>query len=141
MQPERIRNEVANADVWLPATMVRQALLRCGSFTPMMLDAVERRAAAGTGNDIRMQRLATFDVFYLAQQLDERLFKPLVRLIEFVDPEQDDERLLPAPLLWASPADHGLPRAGTLVQNSDRSRIVTRDSRSCDLRHWFAGRV
>lgn len=94
MEPEQIRNQIANAGAWLPSTTVRQALRHRESVTPMLLEAVERRMAAGNGNDIITQRLATFGVFYLAQYQDQRIFEPLIRLIDTVDPQNEDEWLL-----------------------------------------------
>src|SRR5664279_6718 len=93
MTPEEILHHITEAGAWLPITVVRQAFGQHEALAPSFLDAVQLRAAANHGQDIRAQRLAAFGVFFLAQRRDRRLFEPLIRLFETADHEHQDEWL------------------------------------------------
>ncbi len=93
MEADRICGQIENAGAWLPLTVVRQAFAQKDALTPLLFDAVRDRAAAGASLDIRRQRLAAFGLFFLAQHRDRRMFEPIVRLLETVDPAEQDEWL------------------------------------------------
>jgi hypothetical protein len=93
MKPEEILHRISEAGAWLPITVAREAFGRHDALAPSLLDAVQQRAAAKHGQDIRAHRLAAFGVFSLAQHRDDRLLDSLICLFETSDPEQQDEWL------------------------------------------------
>jgi len=93
MEAKQIINEIELAGASFPLTTMRQAFGQNESLTPVLLDAVQKRAAAKNSSDIRLQRVATFGLFFLAQHRDRRLLQPMVQLLESVDPWEQDEWL------------------------------------------------
>ncbi len=100
MRTEEIIDHIGEAGSWLPLLAVRSAFTNRESLSPILLQAVEQRAAAKDGRDIRNHRLATFGVFFLAQIRDRQLFAPLIQLFESTNPEDEDEWLFSARLFF-----------------------------------------
>jgi hypothetical protein len=93
MEQSEILNGIGLAGSWLPKTLVRQALEQREGLMPIFLEVVQARACATSPLEVRHSRLATFGVFFLAQYRDRRLFDPLLRLFEKLDPYEQDEWL------------------------------------------------
>ncbi len=91
---------IGQAGSWLPLVTVRRAFTTRETLAPLLLRAVEQRAASTDGRDIRNVRLATFGMFFLAQIREPRLFEPLVRLFETTDAEAEDEWLFSGRLFF-----------------------------------------
>ena len=67
MTTNEIIDCIGDAGSWLPILTVRRAFTNRGALTPVLLEAIEQRAAAKHGSDIRNHGLATFGIFFLAQ--------------------------------------------------------------------------
>ena len=91
MSTKEIMDCIGQAGSWLPLVTVRKAFTQRNSLAPLLLEAVQKRAAVKDGRDIVNHRLATFGVFFLAQCRDGRLFEPLVQLFESTNPASEDE--------------------------------------------------
>jgi len=100
MTDQEIIDAIERAGSWLPLVPVRKAFTCREALTPRLLEAVEHRAASVGTPDIRMTRLATFGIFFLAQNRDPALFKPLVQLLETSDPWVEDEWLFSCRLFF-----------------------------------------
>lgn len=100
MKPKQIIEEIGSAGSWLPLTTVQAVFAHHRALTPVFLEAVRERAATPNPNDIRLQRLATFGLFYLAQHRNQDLFEPLVRLMEMSDEQAQDEWLFSSRLFF-----------------------------------------
>jgi hypothetical protein len=93
MEPKQILKEIESAGAWLPLVTVREAFEQRETLSPFFLDAVQQRAAGKASSDIRLQRVATFGMFFLAQHRDHRLLEPMIQLLESFDPWTQDEWL------------------------------------------------
>lgn len=125
MTTRQIVDDIGEAGSWLPLITVRRAFTDREALAPILLQAVEGRAAAKDGRDIRNHRLATFGIFFLAQIRDRRLFEPLVQLFESANPEAEDEWIFSGRLfffghrLLAGCCPHDVQRPLQLVLNPD----------------------
>lgn len=125
MSTKEIMDNIGQAGSWLPVVTVRQAFTRRDELAPILLEAVEKRAAAQDARDIANHRLAAFGVFFLAQNRDRRLFEPLVQLFESMNPEAEDEWIFSGRLfffghrLLAGVCPHDPQRPIDLALNSE----------------------
>lgn len=100
MITEEIIDCIGQAGSRLPLITVRRAFTNRDMLAPRLLQELKKRTAEPHRVDIRNDRLATFGVFFLAQNRDSRLFEPLVQLFESMNPDAKDEWLFSGRLFF-----------------------------------------